>query len=318
MKNKNNLHYHIYPFLNLIPKNKLLSYKTLGQIFWLHPRAVAKILSENTETEKHPCYKVIHSNWEIGWYNKWIEEKIKRLEKDWFIIKTIANLENKEKKHIVWHKSYINTINNISSDNLPKESSDIFKYSIFWKPILFNFFVAFPLEEKEVEKFKKLTKTLSQINNWSFTLQKSDTPHITLRFFWELNLKTFHKIISATAKNIKKIKTSLINQIIAFNQLDNFWERVYFYKPKSENIEKEFKKFYIQFHKLIWIPKETRPYRPHLTIARIKNPEKFEEIKQDFIKICENFKFNLKINKLRFYAAVDNQYQIPLIDINLT
>jgi len=313
--NFNNIYHHIYPFLNLIPKNKVISYKTLWQIFWLHPRAVAKFLSENTETEKYPCYKVIYSNWEIGWYNKWIEEKIRKLKNDWFIVEE-RNSEEYPKN--IWRKIKIVGYNPKQNLNSSEFLQSFFRpSSIFRKPTLFNFFVAFPLEWKEVEKFKKLTDSLNKINNWSFTLQKAETPHITLRFFWELNLKTFHQIVKNTAKNIKKIKTSLINQIITLNQIDSFWDRVYFYKPKSENIRKEFKKFYIQFHKLIWIPKETRPYKPHLTIARIKNQENFEKIKQDFIKICENFKFNLKINKLRFYAAVDNRFQIPLIDINL-
>jgi len=291
MKN-NNIHHYIYEFLNLIPKNKLISYKTLWQIFWLHPRTVAKILSENNETEKYPCYKVIYSNWEIWWYNKWIEEKISKLESDWFIIE-----KSSEKIKVIW----------IDRNN-----------NFFRKPILFNFFVAFPLEWEDLKKFKNLIFYLKKINNWSFTLQKEDTPHITLRFFWDLDFKSFQNIVYKTSKNIKRINTSLKNQIITFNEIDNFWERVRFYRPKSENIIKELKKFYIQYHKVIWIPKEKRSYHPHLTIARIKDEKKFQEIKKDFINIIKNFKFNLKINKLRFYAAVDYNFQIPLIDILLT
>ena len=41
-----------------------------------------------------------------------------------------------------------------SYDHLSKSSDN----SLFWKPTLFNFFVAFPLEWDDLEKFKKLTK----------------------------------------------------------------------------------------------------------------------------------------------------------------
>lgn len=293
MKNQN-ISYKIYEFLNLIPKNKVISYKKLWQIFWLHPRKVAQILSQNKETEKYPCYKVIYSNWQIWWYNKGIQEKIKKLENDWFVIQ-----KDKNNFKIIWNK-------NTKDKNF------------FRQPKLYNFFVAFPIEWKEKEKFKNLSTNLKQLNNWSFTIQKSETPHITLRFFWELFLKDFQNIIYKTIKSIKKLQTPLLNQIISFNQLDNFHQQVWFYKPKSENIEKNFKTFYIQYHKLIWLPKEKRPYRPHLTIIRVKDSEKFEQIKGKFFEITKNYKFALKINKLTFYAAVDWNFQIPLIEISLT
>ncbi|EKE26327.1 MAG: Methylated-DNA-[protein]-cysteine S-methyltransferase DNA binding protein [uncultured bacterium (gcode 4)] len=76
----------ILEYLIKVPHSKIVSYKFLSQKFWIHPRVVAKILSKNFEQNKYPCYKVVCNDWKIGWYNLWIEEKIRRLGKDWIKI----------------------------------------------------------------------------------------------------------------------------------------------------------------------------------------------------------------------------------------
>jgi alkylated DNA nucleotide flippase Atl1 len=49
----------IFDFLQKIPKNKVVTYKTLAEYFHIHPRAIARILASNREQNKYPCYKVI-------------------------------------------------------------------------------------------------------------------------------------------------------------------------------------------------------------------------------------------------------------------
>jgi 2'-5' RNA ligase len=61
---------------------------------------------------------------------------------------------------------------------------------------LFNFFVAFPLEDKN---FFFLIKQLKQINNQSFSLQNPYSAHITLRFFGQIDLEKLHQIISKSS-----------------------------------------------------------------------------------------------------------------------
>jgi len=266
---------HLLNFLTLIPQDKVMSYKQLWEIFWIHPRKVAKILAQNIQQDKYPCYKIINSNQEISWYNLGVEEKIKKLEKDWFIIEN-----NKILKH---------TSNN----------------EIFWEPKFFNFFVAFPIEDKN---FQNLTVQLSQINNWSFTIQKADSPHITLKFFWELDFKTLHQIIEKTKNlHIKPKK-------VYFNQIDNFWEKIRFYKPENPAI---LTYTYHKFHEITDLEKEKRPFRPHLTILRVKK-DSFQQVKPQILEILKQYKFSLYPTKLRFYVAVDNYFQIPLIDLNIS
>lgn len=78
---------NIYIFLQKIPKGKVVSYKQIWELFSIHPRTVAKILSRNINQDTYPCYKVVNSNWKINWYNLWVENKINKLKSDWIIIK---------------------------------------------------------------------------------------------------------------------------------------------------------------------------------------------------------------------------------------
>ncbi|EKD66630.1 MAG: Methylated-DNA-[protein]-cysteine S-methyltransferase DNA binding protein [uncultured bacterium (gcode 4)] len=84
----------IYDFLQKIPVWKVVSYKIIGGKFGIHPRQVARILSENKDTEIYPCYKVVNNNWKLGGYNLWVWEKIRKLEKDG--IKIINNWISKK------------------------------------------------------------------------------------------------------------------------------------------------------------------------------------------------------------------------------
>lgn len=77
----------IYSFLKSIPKWKVISYKAIWEYFSLHPRAIARILSQNQNQDIFPCYKVVNQNWKIWWYNLWENIKIERLLKDWIDIK---------------------------------------------------------------------------------------------------------------------------------------------------------------------------------------------------------------------------------------
>lgn len=56
----------ILTFLQAIPTNKVITYKLLAQQFHTHPRAIARILSSNTQQDIYPCYKVICSNGTLG------------------------------------------------------------------------------------------------------------------------------------------------------------------------------------------------------------------------------------------------------------
>ena len=70
--------------LQKIPKGKVMTYKTMADLFWVHPRKVAMTMKHNKEPDVYPCYKVIaHSGklWGYSWVNG-IHGKIERLKND--------------------------------------------------------------------------------------------------------------------------------------------------------------------------------------------------------------------------------------------
>lgn len=78
----------ILSFLQTIPKGKVSTYKLIAGKFGVHPRAVASVMRFNKDPIKYPCYKVVAHDGKISWYNteRWVEEKIEKLEKDWIEI----------------------------------------------------------------------------------------------------------------------------------------------------------------------------------------------------------------------------------------
>lgn len=78
----------ILEYLQTIPKQKVSTYKNIGNLFSIHPRWVGRIMATNKFPEIYPCYKVVASDWKLNWYStdRGLEEKKEKLEKDWIEI----------------------------------------------------------------------------------------------------------------------------------------------------------------------------------------------------------------------------------------
>lgn len=61
----------ILEYLLGVPKWKVMTYKTLANVFWVHPRKVAMTMKYNDHPWVFPCYKVIAHSWKVSWYNSW-------------------------------------------------------------------------------------------------------------------------------------------------------------------------------------------------------------------------------------------------------
>lgn len=74
----------ILEYLLWIPKWKVMTYKTLADVFWVHPRKVAMTMKYNKQPGVFPCYKVIAHSGKISWYNvgEWQKTKIQMLKAD--------------------------------------------------------------------------------------------------------------------------------------------------------------------------------------------------------------------------------------------
>ena len=70
-----------------IPRGRVTTYNSLAKKLNIHPRRLAKMLSENESPDKYPCYKVVNSDGSLGGYILGITEKKKRLKNDGIEIK---------------------------------------------------------------------------------------------------------------------------------------------------------------------------------------------------------------------------------------
>lgn len=74
----------ILEYLIGIPKGKVMTYKTLADVFWVHPRKVAMTMKYNEHPGVFPCYKVIAHSGKVSGYNagEGQKTKIEMLEAD--------------------------------------------------------------------------------------------------------------------------------------------------------------------------------------------------------------------------------------------
>ncbi|MCD6092562.1 MAG: endonuclease V [Candidatus Aenigmarchaeota archaeon] len=84
-----NLYKKVYGMLRQIPKGKATTYKALAVALGDEnaARAIGRILHNNKNLVKFPCYKVVESDGGLGGYSLGADEKIKRLKNDGIEIK---------------------------------------------------------------------------------------------------------------------------------------------------------------------------------------------------------------------------------------
>ena len=55
--------------LGKIPKGKVVSYKEMARVCKTSPRAIGRIMANNSDPINYPCYKVVASNGELRGYS---------------------------------------------------------------------------------------------------------------------------------------------------------------------------------------------------------------------------------------------------------
>ena len=56
------------------------------------------------------------------------------------------------------------------------------------------------------------------------------------------------------------------------------------------------------------------PFTPHITLARIKHPQKFRVHKKKIMKLLDDVMFEMNVNRLRLYAEIEGVKQTELQD----
>jgi len=89
----------VYEFLRKVPRGKVTTYKELGRVSNLHPRAIGMLMKGNKDPVNIPCYRVVRSDGSLGGYSGsgGIRTKIRLLRRDGIEIK---NGKINLKKHL--------------------------------------------------------------------------------------------------------------------------------------------------------------------------------------------------------------------------
>ena len=79
----------VLELLRKIPAGKVTTYKELARACKTSPRAVGRILRNNKQPERYPCYKVVMSDGSLGGYCgiAHSKKKIALLKKDGIVVK---------------------------------------------------------------------------------------------------------------------------------------------------------------------------------------------------------------------------------------
>ena len=126
-------------------------------------------------------------------------------------------------------------------------------------------------------------------------LKSTLTPYIDGNFTQESNLHLTHLFIGEDNPKNYKFPLPIPNEKIKIKDFDFFDERILFCKAHSPNIDAVYKE--LQSRGLV---KEQKPFRPHVTIARIKKIEDKEGLLnalKDFNQIEIEVPFSLYLYK---------------------
>jgi 2'-5' RNA ligase len=168
-------------------------------------------------------------------------------------------------------------------------------------------FLALPLENEAKLHFQMLQEQLRTYDD-ALRFQNPDSPHLTL-YFWKELLKIEYDDVIPKIENIAN-KTSpftlQINGADTFGKMGN--ERVLFltvaFSPELATLKKL----------CPWPNPPDQPFSPHITITRIKHPEKFTVHRKKIMKIFNNVDLAMNVSLLRLYAEIDGHKQTPLKD----
>lgn len=167
-------------------------------------------------------------------------------------------------------------------------------------------FLALPLEGEAGEHFCHWQAKLSFLDT-AVSFQKPDRPHLTLAYWPEMMAIEYGQIL----KQAEKIASQLAPFTFEVNGIDTFGKQgrddVLFlsvaFSPELAVAKK----------KCPW-PELYSPFHPHITLLRVKHQERFGIAKKDVLKAMKGVSFVVPVDKLRLYANVGGESQVPLAD----
>lgn len=171
-------------------------------------------------------------------------------------------------------------------------------------------FLAIPLEGDAKARFQALQQPLAD-HSHALSLQNPDSPHLTL-YFWPSVLKIEWEGIRAKAAEIAGRTAPFTLQTTGVETFgDHGRDRVLF-------LSVAFSPELAMLKKLCPWPNprtsegDAQAFHPHVTLARVRHPERFSIAKKKILKSLADAEFDIRVDRIRLYADVDGAKQTPL------
>lgn len=166
-------------------------------------------------------------------------------------------------------------------------------------------FLALPLEGNPKWQFQALQEELKPYGD-ILRFQNPASPHLTL-MFWPSTGELEYKGIVEQAGKIATLHAPFTMQV---TEAETFGSRG----------EDHVLLLSIGFSEELARVKKTcpwsdgRPFAPHITLARIGHPQRFNTVKKKVMKALEGVAFAIPVDRLRLYAEVNGMEQTALED----
>lgn len=166
-------------------------------------------------------------------------------------------------------------------------------------------FLAIPLEGDAKRQFQALQEA---VRPWESFLrfQNPQSPHLTLYFWpevWEIEYGPIVETVKSIAANAVPFGLRL-NGVETFG--DKSGDKVLFlsaeFSPQLADLKK----------RCPWPNPPGKPFRPHVTLARIGHPQRFVVEKKKIMKALGDVDIAVTVDRLRLYAEVDGRTQTPI------
>jgi 2'-5' RNA ligase len=173
---------------------------------------------------------------------------------------------------------------------------------------LHSAFIAIPLEGEAKQAFMELQRRLKGCDD-ILRYQNPQSPHLTLQFWKELMEIEYYQIIPQS----KKIADSATPFTLKVEGVSTFGSRgegrvLFLNIPFSEELARLKKR-------CPWPSAEA--FSPHITLARIKHPQKFAVHKKKIVKLLQDAAFEILVDRIRLYAQVNGVKQTAVQDFVL-
>ncbi len=164
-------------------------------------------------------------------------------------------------------------------------------------------FLAIPLKDQAKWQFQVLQQSLKPFED-ILSFQNTQSPHLTLQF-WPEVMKIEYTQILEQCRQIAAKATPFTLKIEGIGTFGSRGEdRVLFLDvPFSDELAR--------LRKLCPWPLG-QPFSPHVTLARIRHPQRFVVVKKKVLKALGNIQYSMNVDLLRLYAEVDGRKQTAM------